>query len=287
MRKPKSYKWRYGDRSPNLERMRKTKRKRYNHNIRCKNLSTVNISDRPETTKQRMHDQILMLEANDGTSVVPLVATLSRSTPPTAGCCWGHRSGNGVIFTIDIPCLVARTPLKHMMLITIQSNFLTLFCSSIRMWILLTAPWSDAQWTHAPFSPQLILTSLLQWPSVTCIALHRYLHLLTMHPSFSQGSCKPTTKLLPSNWWSGFSFSFPVVLQGAMCSLFLLLRVWTSLSIKWLDYHLSIKLLDYHSLKPQRWSWTLLTMWPNASTLIALPFPFITTAQVIMFPMND
>jgi hypothetical protein len=69
-----------------LEKMWKNKMKRYNNNIKHKNLSTVNYLDLPEATKQHMRDQILMSEANNGTSVVSLVTTPITLLSSAAGC---------------------------------------------------------------------------------------------------------------------------------------------------------------------------------------------------------
>ncbi len=57
--------------------MRKNKRKQYTHNIKRKNLSTVNFADLPEATRQQMCDQILKADATNGTRVTSLVTTPS------------------------------------------------------------------------------------------------------------------------------------------------------------------------------------------------------------------
>jgi hypothetical protein len=103
----------------NLEKMHKNKRKCYIHNIKCKNLSTVNYADLPEATRQWMHEQILLVDASDGTSVMSSVTNPSILTPRAAGCGCGRSNGNGVILVIDVPCLATGSPLKKMMPITI------------------------------------------------------------------------------------------------------------------------------------------------------------------------
>ncbi len=40
----------------NLERMHKNKKKRFNNNQKCKNLSTVNFAGLPEATQAQMRD---------------------------------------------------------------------------------------------------------------------------------------------------------------------------------------------------------------------------------------
>jgi hypothetical protein len=68
-----------------LERMRKNKSKRYQHNKKCKNLHTVNFSDLPEATRARMQGQVHQIKAGGSTSMVSSVtspSTLSTSTPP-------------------------------------------------------------------------------------------------------------------------------------------------------------------------------------------------------------
>jgi hypothetical protein len=106
----------------NLEWMRTNKKKRYNNNTKCKNLNTVNFNDLPKETRTRLHDQILLSEAIDGTSVVLLVINPSM---PSATAPWGcgRGRGNSVILMINVPCLAPGSPLKQVMQITIQSNF--------------------------------------------------------------------------------------------------------------------------------------------------------------------
>ncbi len=58
--------------------MRKNKKKRYNNNSKCKNLSTANLYDLPKATRTWLFNQILMLETNNGASVVSLVTSPSK-----------------------------------------------------------------------------------------------------------------------------------------------------------------------------------------------------------------
>jgi hypothetical protein len=102
--------------------MRKNKRKHYIHNIKRKNISTVNYADLLEATRQWMHEQILLADASDGTSVTSSVTNTSTLTPSAAGCSCGPNNGNGVVVAIDILFLTAGFTLKKMMPITIQST---------------------------------------------------------------------------------------------------------------------------------------------------------------------
>ena len=103
-----------------LERMRKNKKKRYNNNLKRKNLNTVNLSDFSEEQRARLSSQWRTYEATGETSVVSSVtgpSTSSVTTPPR------RKPGSGsVIFMIDVPCLANGSTLKRMMPITIQSN---------------------------------------------------------------------------------------------------------------------------------------------------------------------
>jgi hypothetical protein len=101
--------------------MRRYKKKCYIHNVKHKNLSTINYADLPEATRQQMHQQILLADASNGTSMTSSVTNTSTLTPSAAGCSCGHRNGNRVVFVIDVPCLAAGSPLKKMVPITIQS----------------------------------------------------------------------------------------------------------------------------------------------------------------------
>jgi hypothetical protein len=101
--------------------MRKNKKKRYIHNIKRKNLSTINYADLPDATRQRMREQILLTDTSNGTSMTCSITNTSTLTPSAAGCGRGHSNGKGVVFFINIPCLAASIPLKKMMPITIQS----------------------------------------------------------------------------------------------------------------------------------------------------------------------
>jgi hypothetical protein len=102
--------------------MNRNKKKCYIHNVKCKNLSTVNYADLPEATRKRMHQQILLVVASNGTSMMSSVTNTSTPMPSAAGHGHGHSNGNGVILVIDVPCLAAGSPLKKMMPITIQST---------------------------------------------------------------------------------------------------------------------------------------------------------------------
>jgi len=101
-----------------LERMRKNKSRRYQHNKKRKNINTVNFGDLPEAARARIQGQVHQYEAGGGTSGVSSPSTLSTSTPTSRE----RGSGNSVIFVLDVPCLAAGSPLKRMMPITIQSN---------------------------------------------------------------------------------------------------------------------------------------------------------------------
>ncbi len=101
-----------------LERMRKNKSRRYQHNKKRKNINTVNFGDLPEAARARIQGQVHQFEAGGGTSVASSPSTLSASTPTSRE----RGSGNSIIFVVDIPCLAAGSPLKRMMPITIQSN---------------------------------------------------------------------------------------------------------------------------------------------------------------------
>ncbi len=102
--------------------MCKNKRKLYIHNIKHKNLSTINYADLPESIRQRMQEQILLADAFDGTSKTSSVTNPSTLTPSAAGCGCTHSNGYGLILVIDVPCLAAGSPLKKMTSITIQST---------------------------------------------------------------------------------------------------------------------------------------------------------------------
>jgi hypothetical protein len=109
--------------------MCKNKKKRYNNNAKRKNLGTVNFNDLPNSTRFWLCDQILMLEANNGSSVVLLVTSPSMSSATASQGC-GRKSGNIVILMINVPCLAAGSPLKQMMLITTQSSLLNIVLQS-------------------------------------------------------------------------------------------------------------------------------------------------------------
>ena len=103
-----------------LDRMRKNKKKRYNNNLKRKNLNTVNLSDFSEDQRARLSSQWRTYEATGETSIVSSVtgpSTSSVTTPPRR-----PPGSNNVIFMIDVPCLASGNPLKRMMPITIQSN---------------------------------------------------------------------------------------------------------------------------------------------------------------------
>ena len=81
--------------------MCKNKKKRYIHNIKRKNLSTVNYADLPEATRQRMREQILLVDASDGTSMMSSVTNTSTLMPSAVGRGCGGSNCNGVVFVIN------------------------------------------------------------------------------------------------------------------------------------------------------------------------------------------
>ena len=100
--------------------MRKNKKKRYNNNLKRKNLNTVNLSDFSEDQRARLSAQWHAYEATGETNVVSSVTGPSTSSVTTP--LRRPPGSNSVIFMIDIPCLASGSPLKRMMPITIQSN---------------------------------------------------------------------------------------------------------------------------------------------------------------------
>ena len=100
--------------------MHKNKKKRYNNNLKRKNLNTVNLSDFSEDQRARLSAQWRAYEATGETNVVSSVTGPSTSSVTTP--LRRPPGSNSVIFMIDIPCLASGSPLKRMMPITIQSN---------------------------------------------------------------------------------------------------------------------------------------------------------------------
>jgi hypothetical protein len=224
----------------NLEKMRKNKKKRYIHNIKCKNIGTVNYADLPEATRQRMREQILLGDVSDGTSMMSSVTNTSTLTPSAAGCGRGRSNGNGVVFLINVPCLATDFPLKKMMPITIQSTLPHIvlqfgldmdtadcpsICCAVDTCVALTTGNFHFFSTDAKHYPH-------------CLA--KILAPANYAPIVLSGIVQYKDKAVTTKLESVFSFTYPTGHQGAMPPPSLL---------QWIPTFWSTRLLDYRSLK--------------------------------------
>ena len=202
-----------------------------------------------------MQGQVHQYKADGGTSKVLSItgpSTLFTSTPLARE----GGGGNSAVFVIDIPCLAAGSPLKRMMLITIQSNL----------------PHIVLQ-----FGPVLDMTDCPQVCVVdTCTALttgnfhffaavaKRYLYCLAKllppkdyAPIVLSGIVQAKDAAVTMELKAGFQFHLPYCTSGGD-SLSLLIATGPNVSVN--------TSIGFPFIKATGMIWTLSTMWQNAST---------------------